>query len=477
MHILHIALGGCLRAPPVTYGITPDTGGHIAYVLEAANAQAARPDVDHITIITRRFRNETLGLIHDQEIECVSDKITIQRIGAPASPYREKDAALADLPDLTEALLRHASRPDQRYDAIHVHFADAAQLGLALAQKLNIPVIYTPHALGIDKLQAGGRNCPALHARIAMERSAIAQADGIIVSTRDEASHQIPRYGVALNRSRLRQITPGVPTLDPAPAAQGRTFIARHLAHPDRPVILAIARAVEKKNLVLLAQAYASVPGLRERANLVILAGQHAGVQPGTEEAGVIAQLHHIRHAAGLEAQFALPAAHEAHDVASLYRFAAHTRGVFVNPARHEPFGLTLLEAASVALPVLATNRGGPVDIIARLGHGLLFSPDSSDSLTDRLNHLLSSPELWARLSGSATRHQALLGWENYAADSVAFYRKLGRQRQRLARPAPRRLATTVLPPGSIAPSVLPLPAFSQLIDSATQPQLSGWSA
>ncbi|WP_280321336.1 hypothetical protein [Sulfitobacter faviae] len=33
MFICHIALGGCLTAPSVNYGVTEDTGGHIAYIL------------------------------------------------------------------------------------------------------------------------------------------------------------------------------------------------------------------------------------------------------------------------------------------------------------------------------------------------------------------------------------------------------------------------------------------------------------
>ena len=40
LHILHLSLTGCLRAPPVRYGVTGDTGGHVAYVLDAAAAQA-----------------------------------------------------------------------------------------------------------------------------------------------------------------------------------------------------------------------------------------------------------------------------------------------------------------------------------------------------------------------------------------------------------------------------------------------------
>ncbi len=49
--------------------------------------------------------------------------------------------------------------------------------------------------------------------------------------------------------------------------------------------------------------------------------------------------------------------------------------GVFVNPALTEPFGLTLLEAAATGLPLVATENGGPVDIIGNCGNGLLVDP------------------------------------------------------------------------------------------------------
>ena len=40
MFILHLALGGCLKAPPIDFGITADSGGHLAYVVDAALVQA-----------------------------------------------------------------------------------------------------------------------------------------------------------------------------------------------------------------------------------------------------------------------------------------------------------------------------------------------------------------------------------------------------------------------------------------------------
>ncbi|GJS54054.1 probable sucrose-phosphate synthase [Tanacetum coccineum] len=44
-------------------------------------------------------------------------------------------------------------------------------------------------------------------------------------------------------------------------------------------------------------------------------------------------------------------------------QLAAKTKGVFINPAFIEPFGLTLIEAAAYGLPMVATKNGRPVDI------------------------------------------------------------------------------------------------------------------
>lgn len=455
MHILHIALGGCLRAPPVTYGLTPDTGGHIAYVLEAAKAQARCPEVDHVTIVTRRFRDECLGLIHDTEIERVAENVSILRIGPANAPYLEKDGLLSELPVLTQALLDHATRADRRIDIVHAHFADAAVPGLALARAQSIPLLYTPHALGMDKLLSGAAECPALKARIVREEEAMRRADGIIVSTRDEANRQIPRYGVAASRAKLRVIAPGVPRQSSGTADHGMKFIEGHLQAPERPLILAIARPVEKKNLAFLARTYAQDRELQRKANLVILAGQQCGLIAGSEEARVIDTLREIRSEYGLADRFALPRRHEADDVAGLYRLAARSHGVFVNPARHEPFGLTLLEAACVGLPVIATNQGGPVDIIGSLGHGILISPESEAALAGALHRIIDGPAIWSSLAQNARQAETRLGWEGFARGSIDFYRDL---MSRTEGAYPSRNAA--LPSGRVdlLPDIAPLP-------------------
>ena len=53
----------------------------------------------------------------------------------------------------------------------------------------------------------------------------------------------------------------------------------------------------------------------------------------------------------------AVPKHHRNEDVPELYRLAVRRRGVFVNPALTEPFGLTLIEAAASGLSDRGNRR------------------------------------------------------------------------------------------------------------------------
>ena len=61
MFICHVALQGCLTLQDVPYGLTADTGGHIKYLLELADASAKDPSVHRIDLVTRGFVDSRLG--------------------------------------------------------------------------------------------------------------------------------------------------------------------------------------------------------------------------------------------------------------------------------------------------------------------------------------------------------------------------------------------------------------------------------
>ncbi|MEP3687664.1 MAG: HAD-IIB family hydrolase [Sulfitobacter dubius] len=412
MYICHIALGGCLTAPTVNYGVTEDTGGHIAYILGAARAQAARGDVDTVQIVTRAFDEPSLGAVHGQTDQQVSRSLSIRRLWTAQRGYLSKEKLAAEIPALVEAFLADLAQATRRPDVIHAHFSDAAQLALAARERFGIPVIYTPHSLALSK---SGATVDA--ARIEAERRALIEADAVVLSSRDEAEVQVAAYG-ADAQARVHRVSPGVSLRRPVQNGAGRALLARSLCEPDRPMLLALARPVARKNLARLAQVYADSPDLQARANLVILAGQHGdALQANPEARAELGKLRDILETPNLRGKVALPPQHTQADVAALYEAARQTGGVFVNLALHEPFGLTMLEAAAHGLPVVATQEGGPADIVADLGHGICVPPSDAQAIKAALLKLLDDRALWVEASAAGQAHVGRYDWSKWAEE------------------------------------------------------------
>ncbi|MFP7674000.1 HAD-IIB family hydrolase [Marivita sp. S0852] len=419
LRIMHVALGGCLHGGDIDYGVTEDTGGHIAYVMGAARAQAERADVAHVEIVTRAFDDAGLGRIHAQEREAFHPNGTISRIWSRRRGYLEKDDLVADLPSLIMAFLEHL-RAGPKPDVIHAHFSDAATLARAAERTFGIPWVFSSHSLAMEK---SGNADPA---RVARECDAIRGAGAIIASSRDEAERQIVA-GDASAAGRVRRISPGVTLLSDVGTDGARALIAPRLTRPEKPILLAIARPVWKKNLAALVEAYAADADLRAAANLVILAGQHAGLSRGESEAAqVLTDLRARIARHGLTGQVALPASHTARDVRALYALAAQS-GVFVNPAVTEPFGLTVVEAAQAGCPVVATCYGGPPGILEDIGYGRVIDPQKPNDIAAACLDLLRDPDRSARTTQAAQRAERLFSWARWADRSVRVYRDLRR--------------------------------------------------
>ena len=58
-----------------------------------------------------------------------------------------------------------------------------------------------------------------------------------------------------------------------------------------------------------------------------------------------------------------------------------------------EPYGLVVLEAMAMGKAIIASNEGGPVEMIVNNESGLLIEPNNPEILADSIDLLLSDKE------------------------------------------------------------------------------------
>ncbi|MBP9033196.1 MAG: sucrose synthase [Pseudomonadales bacterium] len=230
---------------------------------------------------------------------------------------------------------------------------------------------------------------------------------------------------------RLRSLQPDIERLlygeDPGQACRGR------FEDPGKPIIFSLARMDRIKNLAGLADWFGGCERLRARANLLLIGG-HIDPQDSTdvEEREQILLMHELMDRHALDAQVRwLGARLDKALAGEIYRFVADGRGVFVQPALFEAFGLTVIEAMASGLPVFATCHGGPREIIQ---HGISgFHIDPTDgvgaaaAIADFLERTAADSALWQEVSQAAlARVDARYTWRRYAERMMTLSRIYG---------------------------------------------------
>jgi len=73
-------------------------------------------------------------------------------------------------------------------------------------------------------------------------------------------------------------------------------------------------------------------------------------------------------------------------------------------PSHEESFGITLLEAMAMGVPVVASRNAGVTDIIPSEDFGILIAPKNSKSLADGIKKLINDKELRIKLAMNARK-------------------------------------------------------------------------
>lgn len=205
------------------------------------------------------------------------------------------------------------------------------------------------------------------------------------------------------------------------------------LADPDKPLVFTMARLDRIKNITGLVEWYARSAELRERANLLVVAGfVDASHSSDAEEEHQIGVMHELFDEHGLDGQVRwLGMRLDKVLTGELYRSIADRRGVFVQPALFEAFGLTVVEAMSCGVPTFATCYGGPLEIIVDGRSGFHLDPNHGEEATAKISEFFrrceDDPGTWDRLSqGALQRVRERYTWELYAERMMTLSRVYG---------------------------------------------------
>jgi sucrose-phosphate synthase len=410
----------------------PDTGGQIVYIVELSRELAELEC--RVDIFTRYFRDpEWPG--YDKEIEEYSDNLKIVRIKCgPTGKFLRKEDLWPVINEFSNGVRDFYKREGYAPDIFSSHYGDAGLSAAILKKSMKVPFTHTGHSLAgkkMDNLCLSQSNFTEVnsvynfHLRVAAERVALRNSQAIICSTHEEVEkqyrHKVYR-GTVDNADKFHVIPPGIDPQwffpfqkdekDPGVYAGAvdklNEILKKHIAQQrlNLPCVFAAARFDAKKNLGGLLRAYAESEILQERANLLIVAGKiRDPLDPANadkfnkHEKKIIHDMLAIIEKYGIRGKVAVEAGFNYKtEMPYIYRYAARNKWIFINPALHEPFGLTVVEAMASGLPVVATKHGGPAEILQEEEYGLLVEPTDWHSIRGGLKRMFN-PGTWEKYS------------------------------------------------------------------------------
>jgi glycosyltransferase involved in cell wall biosynthesis len=282
-----------------------------------------------------------------------------------------------------------------RYDVVHAHAPVVASVARLEARALHLPMVYTEHNRW-PSYRAETRYANA--ATFALNDHVFAVSDDVrdSISARHRAGVEVLVHGIDVERVRARLATRG--------ATRAELGVA-----PDEVLAVTVANLRADKNYRGLLDAARSVVG-RDLPVRFVTAGQG----PLAEE---IAGLH---RASGLGDRFSLLGYRD--DATRLIAAA----DVYVLASHHEGLPVTVMEALTLGVPVVATAVGGLRQVVHDGENGILAPPGDAQALADAVSQAID-PVVHARLAAGAGATGDRFSARQAVSRVEAVYREVAR--------------------------------------------------
>ncbi len=313
--------------------------------------------------------------------------VCLESVGPLSEKLKAKGVTTDLLPRMTpgvsmvypSALISYISKSGCQI--VHTHSGCWAKVAISCAWIPKAKLVYTDH----------GRAFPELRDRIFWDRISVKFTDRVVAVGEPLRDYLINT--VKLPPSKVMTIRNGIDTERFKPSESIRNEVRREFGYsPDQVVIAMVARLASVKNHRLLIDTFAKLSSTNQNARLLIIGD---GDLRGALENQV----------AELKLADKVKFTGDRSDVDRLLCAA----DIATLSSQSEGISLTLLEAMSTALPVVATNVGGNPTIITE-GHDGFLVGQNSESYATALGKLAAS-ELLRKTMGTAARKTIEQKW------------------------------------------------------------------
>lgn len=379
-------------------GRTKDAGGMNIYMRELAKALAHRNI--KVDIFTRRTNPHTPAIVQ------LSPGVRVIHIQAgPAAPLPKNDL-YQYLPTFARYVEEFRRSESLTYDAIHSHYWLSGVAAMRLACRWDVPHVTMFHTLArLKQLARPDEQEPAL--RLEMEQHLIHRVDRIIAATAEERMHMIRYAGATPRQIEVIPCGANLKLFVPHNQQEARKQLG---LEAQQPLLLFVGRLDPFKGPDLLLRAAAM---MKEEAQVVIVGGKLSGDRD-------LQQLRALARELKIQARVQFVGARSQEELPLFYSAA----DVTVIPSYHEIFGMAAVESLACGTPVVATRAGGLTTIVRHGETGFLV-PRGPGFFAERLDCLLSDPDLSASMREAARSSVLQFDWQRIAASVHNVYDEL----------------------------------------------------
>jgi mannosylfructose-phosphate synthase len=383
----------------------PDTGGQVVYVLELAKCLSRLGyDVD---ILTRRFADQPAR-------EEVAERVQVLRFACGGEAFIPKETLCEHIPEWVENVCSYITAEQLNYTFINSHYWDAGLAGQALANRLQIPHLHTPHSIGAWKRDNMDGTPDDLEQkynfrkRIREEKVVYDECDVVVATTSQQRDILVAgEYDVP--REKIRVIPPGYDDTRFFPVSTATRDALKHDLDAEGPVVMALGRMAHNKGYDLLLRAMPAVCERIEGARLLLAVGS---TEPSRREQEQVEELRQLARELNIADRISFRDYIPDEQLADYYRIA----DVFALSSRYEPFGMTAVEAMACGTPTVVTTEGGLWELVTWGLDAVYANPFDSLEFGNAITTLLKYPRVSSQLAKfGSQKARAYFTWTGVA--------------------------------------------------------------